>query len=76
VTDCGIMINAVAPALTETELFNQMTPEHIAAMKSKIPMGRCVQVDDIASLVAWMVGPGCSFTTGFTFDVSGGRAVY
>jgi 3-oxoacyl-[acyl-carrier protein] reductase len=76
VTDCGIMINAVAPALTETELFKQMTPEHIAAMKSKIPMGRCVQIDDIASLVAWMVSPECSFTTGFTFDVSGGRAVY
>jgi len=76
VTDCGIMINAVAPALTETELFAQMTPEHIALMKSKIPMGRCVQIDDIASLVAWIVSPGCSFTTGFTFDVSGGRAVY
>ena len=76
VTGCGVMINAVAPALTETELFKQMTSEHIAAMKSKIPMGRCVQIDDIASLVAWMVSPGCSFTTGFTFDVSGGRAVY
>jgi 2-dehydro-3-deoxy-L-rhamnonate dehydrogenase (NAD+) len=75
-TDCGVMINAVAPALTETELFEQMTPEHIATMKSKIPMGRCVQIEDIASLVAWMVSPGCSFTTGFTFDVSGGRAVY
>jgi len=76
VTDCGVMINAVAPALTETELFAQMTPEHIELMKSKIPMGRCVQIDDIASLVAWIVSPGCSFTTGFTFDVSGGRAVY
>jgi len=75
-TDCGVMINAVAPALTETELFEQMTPEHIALMKSKIPMGRCVQIEDIASLVAWIVSPGCSFTTGFTFDVSGGRAVY
>ena len=48
----------------------------VEAMKKKIPMGRCVQIDDIASLVAWIVSPGCSFTTGFTFDVSGGRAVY
>jgi len=74
--DSGVIVNAVAPALTETELFAQMTAEHIAAMKSKIPMGRCVQIEDIASLVAWMVSPECSFTTGFTFDVSGGRAVY
>lgn len=74
--DSGVMVNAVAPALTETELFSQMTPEHIATMKSRIPMGRFVHVDDIASLVSFIVGPDCSFTTGFTFDVSGGRAVY
>lgn len=72
----GVMVNAVAPAMVETPLLQQMTPEHIAAMKSRIPMGRLVQVDDVANLVAFIVGPDCSFTTGFTFDVSGGRAVY
>jgi 3-oxoacyl-[acyl-carrier protein] reductase len=72
----GVMVNAIAPAMTETDLFKQMTPEHIANMKSRIPMGRFVQIDDVASTVAFIVGPDCSFTTGFTFDVSGGRAVY
>lgn len=74
--DSGVMVNAVAPAMTETELFTQMTPEHIANMKSRIPMGRFVQVDDVASTVSFIASPDCSFTTGFTFDVSGGRAVY
>jgi 2-dehydro-3-deoxy-L-rhamnonate dehydrogenase (NAD+) len=72
----GVMVNAVAPAMVETPLLQQMTAEHIAAMKSRIPMGRLVQVEDVANLVAFIVGPDCSFTTGFTFDVSGGRAVY
>ena len=74
--DSGILVNAVAPVITETELFKQMTPEHIAAMKAKIPMGRFVSIDEIAALVAWIASPECSFTTGFTFDVSGGRATY
>lgn len=72
----GIMVNAVAPAMVETPLLQQMTPEHIATMTARIPMGRLVQVDDVANVVAFIVGPDCSFTTGFTFDVSGGRAVY
>jgi NAD(P)-dependent dehydrogenase (short-subunit alcohol dehydrogenase family) len=72
----GVFVNAVAPALTETELFAQMTPEHIAAMTAKIPMGRAVKIEDVARMVAWIASPECSFTTGFTFDVSGGRAVY
>ena len=72
----GVFVNAVAPALTETDLFAQMTPEHIKTMSAKIPMGRCAQVEDVARLVAWISSPDCSFTTGFTFDVTGGRAVY
>ena len=72
----GVFVNAVAPALTETELFAQMTPEHIEAMTAKIPMGRAVKIEDVARMVAWIASPECSFTTGFTFDVSGGRAVY
>jgi 3-oxoacyl-[acyl-carrier protein] reductase len=74
--DSGVMVNAVAPAITATELFAQMTPEHIARMKARIPMGRFVEIDDIAALVAFIAGPDCRFTNGFTFDVSGGRAVY
>jgi 2-dehydro-3-deoxy-L-rhamnonate dehydrogenase (NAD+) len=53
-----------------------MTPEHIAAMKAKIPMGRALTIPEIAAMVAWIAGPECSFTTGFVFDLTGGRATY
>ena len=53
-----------------------MTPEFVAYMKSKIPKGRFVEVDEIANMVAWMASPDCSFTTGAVFDISGGRATY
>ena len=72
----GVLANTVAPVITETDLLKEMTPEHIASAKAKIPMGRFASVEEIAATVAWMAGPECSFTTGFTFDVSGGRATY
>ncbi len=72
----GILVNAIAPAMTETELFAQMTEEHIKTMTAKIPMGRAVQIEDVARMAAFIASPDCSFTTGFVFDVSGGRAVY
>jgi 3-oxoacyl-[acyl-carrier protein] reductase len=71
-----ILVNCVAPVLTETDLFREMTADHIAAMKAKIPMGRLLTVPEIAAMVAWIAGPDCTFTTGFTFDISGGRATY
>jgi 3-oxoacyl-[acyl-carrier protein] reductase len=76
VTDCGVLVNAVAPVITETELFKEMTEQHIANMKAKIPMGRFLKIDEIAAMVAFIAGPDCSFTTGFVFDLSGGRADY
>lgn len=75
ITD-GVAVNAVAPVITETELFKEMTKEHIEASKNKIPMGRFLQIPEIAALVAWIVSEECSFTSGFTFDISGGRATY
>jgi 2-dehydro-3-deoxy-L-rhamnonate dehydrogenase (NAD+) len=74
--DSGVLANCIAPVITETELFNEMTPDHIAAMKAKIPMGRFLKIDEIAAMVAWIASPECSFTTGATFDLSGGRATY
>ena len=74
--DSGVLVNAIAPVITETDLFKEMTPEHIAAAKGRIPMGRFLTVEEIAAMVAWIASPECSFTTGFTFDVSGGRATY
>ena len=74
--DCGVLVNAVAPAITETDLLKEMTAEHIASARSKIPMNRFLRIPEIAAMVAWIAGPECSFTTGFVFDLSGGRATY
>jgi 3-oxoacyl-[acyl-carrier protein] reductase len=72
----GVLVNCVTPAAAKTDIFNQMTEAHIAFMLSKIPMGRFVEVDEIAALVCWLSSPDCSFTTGGVFDISGGRATY
>ena len=74
--ETGIRVNAVAPAAAKTDIFNQMTQAQIGYMLSKIPMGRFVQVDEIAALVAWLCSDECSFATGAVFDISGGRATY
>lgn len=74
--ETGITANCIAPVMAETELLSQMTPEHIAASKAKIPMKRLVSVPEIAAIAAFAASRECSFTTGFTFDVSGGRADY
>jgi len=72
----GIVVNCVTPAAVETDLFQQMTPEHIEYMQSRIPMGRFGQPTVIAALVAWLASEECSFSTGGVFDISGGRATY
>ena len=72
----GIRVNCVTPAAVRTEIFDQMTEQHIQYMLSKIPMGRFGLVSEIAAMIAWLVSEECSFSTGATFDLSGGRAVY
>ena len=71
-----IAVNCITPAAAQTRIFEQMSAEHIAYMKSKIPRGRFVTVDEIASMVAWLASAENSFTTGGVFDISGGRATY
>lgn len=71
-----IAVNCVTPAAAETRIFEQMSPEHIAFMRSRIPRGRFVQVDEIASLVTWLASAENSFSTGAVFDISGGRSTY
>jgi 2-dehydro-3-deoxy-L-rhamnonate dehydrogenase (NAD+) len=72
----GVRVNAIAPAVIETEMLEQSTREHIDYMVSKIPMGRLGRVDEVAALVCWLASEECSFSTGAVFDISGGRATY
>ena len=72
----GVTVNCIAPAMTDTPLLDGMTDEHIKNMKAKIPIGRLAKVNEVAELAAWIASPACSFTTGFVFDLIGGRATY
>lgn len=72
----GVRVNCITPAAVRTPIFDQMTPQHIDFMLSKIPMGRFGMVEEIAAMVAWLASEECSFSTGAVFDLSGGRAVY
>ena len=74
--DKNISVNTVTPSAAKTKIFDQMTKEHIDYMLSKIPRNRFVLVDELASLVAWLVSEENSYTTGAIFDLSGGRATY
>ncbi len=71
-----MLVNAVTPAAAKTDLFNQMTQVQIDYMLSKIPMGRFVQVEEIAALACWLATEDCAFSTGAVFDITGGRATY
>jgi 2-dehydro-3-deoxy-L-rhamnonate dehydrogenase (NAD+) len=72
----GVMVNAIAPAAARTAIFDQMKPEFIDYMLSKIPMGRFVEVHEIAAMACWLASEECSFTTGAVFDITGGRSTY
>ena len=72
----NIAVNTVTPAAAKTRIFDQMTKEHISYMLSKIPRNRFILVEELASLVTWLVSEENSYTTGAVFDLSGGRATY
>lgn len=72
----GVLVNAVTPAAARTAMFAQMSEQHIQYMLSKIPMGRFVEVNEIAAMVAWLSSNDCSFTTASVFDITGGRSTY
>ena len=74
--DTGITINALAPAVIQTALVDAMPIEQVRYMTDKIPMKRCGTLDEVANLALYIVSPLNSFTTGFTFDLTGGRATY
>ena len=72
----NILVNAIAPAAAKTAMFDTMTPQFIEYMRAKIPMGRFVEVQEIAAAICWLSSEDCSFTTGSVLDISGGRATY
>ena len=74
--DKNIAVNCVTPAAAKTRIFDQISQEHINYMLSKIPRGRFIKVDELASMVSWLVSEENSYTTGAVFDLSGGRATY
>jgi 3-oxoacyl-[acyl-carrier protein] reductase len=72
----GVIVNCVAPAVIETPILAGITEEHIGYMIERIPMGRMGEPEEVAALICWLASEECSFSTGATFDISGGRAVY
>jgi NAD(P)-dependent dehydrogenase (short-subunit alcohol dehydrogenase family) len=74
--ETGITVNALAPAVVLTDLVAALPPEQVKYMTDKIPMKRCGTLDEVAGMAAYIVSPQNSFTTGFVFDLSGGRATY
>jgi 2-dehydro-3-deoxy-L-rhamnonate dehydrogenase (NAD+) len=74
--ETGITINALAPAVILTPMVEALPQATVDYMTAKIPMRRCGTLQEVSEMIAWIVSPACSFTTGFTFDLSGGRATY
>ena len=74
--DQDIAVNSITPAAAKTRIFDQISQEHIDYMLSKIPRNRFVKVEEIASLIKFLVSKENSFTTAGVFDISGGRATY
>ena len=74
--ETGITCNALAPAVVRTKMVEDMPEEQVKYMTDKIPMKRCGTIDEIASMVAFIASKEASFTTGYCFDATGGRAVY
>jgi 3-oxoacyl-[acyl-carrier protein] reductase len=74
--ETGITINALAPAVIRTDMVAAMPEHQVKYMTDKIPMKRTGELDEAAAMIDFIVSPECSFTTGFTFDLTGGRATY
>ena len=72
----GVLVNCVAPAVIETPILEGISEEHVEYMVERIPMGRMGEPAEVAALICWLASEECSFSTGATYDISGGRAVY
>jgi NAD(P)-dependent dehydrogenase (short-subunit alcohol dehydrogenase family) len=74
--DSGVLVNCIAPAVIATPMLGQMSQEHVDYMIEKIPMGRMGEPAEVAELIAFLASERMTFSTGATFDISGGRAVF
>ena len=72
----GVLANCVTPAVVQTRILEEFTPEQVQYMVDRIPVGRTGEISEIAALVTWLSSDECSFSTGAVFDISGGRATY
>jgi 2-dehydro-3-deoxy-L-rhamnonate dehydrogenase (NAD+) len=72
----GVLANCLAPGAIETPILGGLTPEAVAALLAKCPLGRLGTVDEVAALALWLCSEACTFNTGAVFDLSGGRATY
>jgi 3-oxoacyl-[acyl-carrier protein] reductase len=72
----GVLVNCITPAVVQTRILDQFTPDQVKYMVDRIPVGRTGEITEIAALVAWLSSEECSFSTGAVFDISGGRATY
>jgi 3-oxoacyl-[acyl-carrier protein] reductase len=72
----GVLVNCVAPAVIATPILEQLSEEHVEYMVSRIPMGRMGRPEEVAELIAFLASDRMTFSTGATFDISGGRAVF
>ena len=76
VAGSGVLVNCIAPAVIETPILAGLSQQHVDYMVERIPLGRMGTPDEVAALICWLASEDCSFSTGATYDVSGGRAVY
>jgi 3-oxoacyl-[acyl-carrier protein] reductase len=74
--ESGVTVNGLAPAVIMTDMVRGCAPEQVEYMTARIPMRRCGTIEEVAAMSAWIVSRECSFSTGFIFDLSGGRATY
>jgi 2-dehydro-3-deoxy-L-rhamnonate dehydrogenase (NAD+) len=72
----GVLVNCIAPAVIATPILEQLSQQHIDYMVERIPMGRMGRSEEVAELIAFLAGDRMTFSTGATFDISGGRAVF
>jgi 3-oxoacyl-[acyl-carrier protein] reductase len=72
----GVLVNCIAPAVIETPILDGLSAEHVGYMVERIPLGRTGTADEVAALICWLASDECTFSTGATYDISGGRAVY